>query len=101
MLIRNGDHGFIVADKVITYFICRKDKTGGGSDGIQILYGKGKDAEFMDILVDGVNAVEIDYGDGNTKMFHLEQGIARIDVDRNEFGLARFVKAKEGTEFYR
>jgi hypothetical protein len=94
MLIKMGQR-YVSADAVKTFLPMG---TGGGK-GVQIVWGRASHAEYDDIFGE-FDAVSIDYGDNNIQTFRMEHGFARIDADKNIFGIARFIKADENTVFW-
>jgi hypothetical protein len=95
MLI-NMNGKYVVADAVKTFLPMEDAK------GIQIVWGRAGHAEYDNIFGD-FDAVEIRYGNNGTlgiQNFHLIDGIACIDADKKEYGIATFFKANEDTKFW-
>jgi hypothetical protein len=94
MLI-NMNGKYIVADAVKTFHRMEDTK------GIQIVWGRAGHAEYDNVYGD-FDAVEIDYGYSkeDVRNFRLEWGFARIDAEKHEHGIARFIKANENTRFW-
>ena len=97
MLIRDGN--FYVFAGHVRMIEKVLPKEGAEQSGIRVLFGNGSERQYYDVL-GSFDAVEIDYGGGNIQTFLMVHGLARIDVDKNEFGIAKFIKSDKNTVFY-